>query len=542
MRVDLLWNGGIGTYVKAVAESDRDVSDSANDALRRDAPEIRARVIGEAGNLGVTQRGRVEYALGKGRINTDAVDNAGGVNLSDHEVNLKVLFAPLVRRGEMTMEERNVLLREVAQEVVDEVVLDNEVQSLRISLDERRSTGDIFSFGRCIKRLKELGILNPGQESLPFKRMLLERAVAGRGLSRPELAIVGSYVKMQVYEALLAGEPLPDHMAREFLDAYFPAQVSSSYQAAIADHMLRHEILCTVQTNRIVDYAGATLFHEMEERTGRPVVDIVCAYLAADVVTGASTLKASLREAEGRLPSEGLYRAFLEVEALVRDAVYWILTTLSGKDLHASDSADWDEMRRRFDAVDGAVMKTVVGRTSTRFKKAVRRLVSEGIPDNQAQEIFKRRIAMRAFPSVTRALEAGFNQEPAMAAYMALASYLRLDRLALSLEGHASGDEWEAVAMRSMADDFGRFHDELVHVTLKASAARTSRATLKNIQRGLGTSVLWKLSPELGGFLLENPTLVENRAGIVEAGRDDVPQLAKLLVLSQRLRKAMESQ
>jgi glutamate dehydrogenase len=541
MPVDLLWNGGIGTYVKAVSESDREVSDSANDALRRDAPEIRARVIGEGGNLGVTQRGRVEYALSRGRINTDAVDNAGGVNLSDHEVNLKVLFAPLIRRGEMTLEDRNALLREVAAEVVDDVVVDNEVLSLRISLDERRSRVDIFGFGRCIKGLKDAGILNLTQERLPFKRVLEERQAAHKGLTRPELAVVGSYVKMRVYRGLLAGDPLPESMARRFLDAYFPDKVASDHQDAIAEHMLRHEILCTVQTNQIVDYGGATLFHEMEERTGRPVVDIVRAYLGANAFTGADELKAALRREEGTVSAEGLYQAFLEVEQLVRDGVFWILSTLQAKELFACDGAHWETVKERFDELRKEMGDAIVGRASTRFRKAVRTLSSAGIAEEQAQEIFQRRVTMRALPAATRAVDVGFGLEHAARLYAGFASYFRLDRLARTLEGHASADPWEAVAIRSMADDFARSHDDLVVAALQAQEAREGEVIVRDIQRGLGASVLWKMSPALGAFLLENRAFVALREGMVDAGRDGIPQLAKLLVLSQRLHKALES-
>jgi glutamate dehydrogenase len=383
--------------------------------------------------------------------------------------------------------------------------------------------------------------LNPTQERLPFKRVLEERKAAHKGLTRPELAVVGSYVKMRVYRGLLAGEPLPESMARRFLDAYFPSKVASDHQDAIAEHMLRHEILCTVQTNQIVDYGGATLFHEMEERTGRPVVDIVRAYLGANAFTGAADMKAALRQEEGTLPAEALYQAFLEVEHLVRDGVFWILSTLPTKELFACEDAHWETVKERFDALRKEMGDAIVGRASTRFRKAVRTLSSAGIAEEQAQEIFQRRVTMRALPAATRAVDVGFGLEHAARLYAGFASYFRLDRLARTLEGHASADPWEAVAIRSMADDFARSHDDLVVAALQAQEAREGEVIVRDIQRGLGTSVLWKMSPALGAFLLENPAVVALREGMVDAGRDGSPQLAKLLVLAQRLHKALES-
>src|SRR5690625_2488985 len=269
MPVDLLWNGGIGTYVKASSESHADARDSAHDSVRLDGNELRARVVGEGGNLGFTQLGRIEYARNGGRINTDAIDNSGGVDLSDHEVNIKILLEAVVAEGRLTVDERNQLLEDMTDEAVGLVLQNNYSQSLALSLAEPRSARELNLFSSLQEYLAERGDLDPRVEHLPTARQLQELARNRQGYSRPELAILLAYVKMGLYRRLLETDfPEEPHFAHYLLD-YFPATLVERFREQTLNHSLRREITATQFTNRVVDLLGISFVHRLlrsEER------------------------------------------------------------------------------------------------------------------------------------------------------------------------------------------------------------------------------------------------------------------------------------
>ncbi|MFN2332737.1 MAG: NAD-glutamate dehydrogenase domain-containing protein, partial [Halomonas sp.] len=277
--VDLLWNGGIGTYVKATGERHGDVGDASNDAVRIDAPQLRARIVAEGGNLGLTQLARVEYARAGGRIHT--IDNSAGVDLSDHEVNLKLALRPLVATGELSLVQRDRVLREVTDEVCTMVLCDNAHQALALALAARRSRTDLLLFDSLIEYLTDRGQLDPQVEQLPNRRQIAERGRAGEGLTKPELAIVLAYVKMGLFRRLLE-TGLPDEpYFRSYLDGYFPVAVRERFEGAVRQHRLRREITATQMTNRVVDLLGITFVHRMIRDTGASPLEVVRAALIA---------------------------------------------------------------------------------------------------------------------------------------------------------------------------------------------------------------------------------------------------------------------
>jgi len=298
-EADLLWNGGIGTYVKATHESDRDAGDASNDAVRCDARDLRVRVVGEGGNLGFTQAGRVEFAQLGGRINSDAVDNSGGVDMSDHEVNLKILAADLMRRGEMTREQRDEVLLEIAEEVSDHVQANNHDHSLMISLDVSRSTENLDDFRVLLNDLEAAGRLDRGRHVLPDDGEMQARMRNKEGLLRPELTKVGPFVKMEVYEALLSDERFTVTDVDRSLVDYFPKAIRQRFGDAIRRHQLRREIAATVITNRLVDVLGVTHFSRIGRLTGRDVVEVAYASLIASELLDAWTLSKRLRDLPG---------------------------------------------------------------------------------------------------------------------------------------------------------------------------------------------------------------------------------------------------
>lgn len=350
-RVDLIWNGGIGTYVKSSWETHADVGDVSNDSLRVDAPEVRARVLGEGGNLGFTQWARVEYALRGGRCNTDAIDNAGGVNLSDHEVNLKILARPSLARGSLSLEERDALLEEVADAVTAGVLAANQDQSRALSLELLRAQRHLADFRDLMTHLQRRGALDRALEFLPDSEELKDRALAGQTLTRPELAVLLAYAKMDLKQEILASA-LPDDPALvTLLHAYFPAALLERVGAATLEaHPLRRQIIATVLTNRVVDLMGSTFAFRVA-RDGRVSPSaVVRAWFAAAEIAGLQDLAARIREMEPEVPASVEYAWWLDVEDSLERATRWIADPLSDAgrietivDLHRGSVAEVQE-------------------------------------------------------------------------------------------------------------------------------------------------------------------------------------------------------
>lgn len=266
--VDLLWLGGIGTFVKASTENDAQVGDRANDSVRVQGNELKARVVVEGGNLGFTQRGRIEYALTGGRINTDALDNSAGVDCSDHEVNLKILFEGLIQRQEMTLEDRNKLLESMTDDVASLVLMDNYWQNQAVALAYSKGVQLLEEHGRLMRTLESKGILDRALEALPTDDVLQQRKALKLGLTRPELCVLLAYSKIVLYHQLVASDLLADPLIERVLYKYFPRVVTEKFAQACANHPLKREIVATLVTNIIVNTLGPSFVNEVCELTG----------------------------------------------------------------------------------------------------------------------------------------------------------------------------------------------------------------------------------------------------------------------------------
>lgn len=323
--VDLLWLGGIGTYVRASSESDEDVGDRANDGVRMDAILLRAKVVGEGANLGFTQRARIEYALSGGRINTDAVDNSGGVDLSDHEVNLKILMALLRRRGVIaTDDERNLFLADLTEDVCRSVLANNYKQSLCLSLERERCLKDIEPFLELADRLENAGLLDRAAASFPVRKEIQARA--GQGLTRPELAVLMACAKLALKRSLLeAPEFLGADWTKDILAAYFPEAVRSRYAAYLGDHSLGREITATMICNTVINQAGAGFLVWTGELDTRLLVEAVGAYLAFDQIVEGDRWREGVYGLNGKVTTSRQYELHLELEDALAFLSRWAL-------------------------------------------------------------------------------------------------------------------------------------------------------------------------------------------------------------------------
>ncbi len=325
MQVDLLWFGGIGTYIRAASETDDQVGDRANDPIRITGSQVRARVIGEGANLGATQLGRIEAAREGVRVNTDAIDNSAGVNTSDVEVNIKIALADAVRSGKLDEEARNKLLAEMTDEVGELVLRNNYLQSLSLSLSQIRGSREIGFQRRLMQMLEHEGRLDRAVENLPDEGELTERALRGEGLTRPELAVLLAYAKLSLYDRLL-DSPVPDdpYLGRE-LQRYFPKVMQDRYGEEIENHRLRREIIATQLSNAIVNRGGPTVIARLVDETGADGATIAAAYAAVRESYDVGALNRAIDACDNKIPGELQLRLYGQVQDLTLNRIAWFI-------------------------------------------------------------------------------------------------------------------------------------------------------------------------------------------------------------------------
>jgi glutamate dehydrogenase len=339
--VELLWLGGIGTFARASSETDAQVGDRANDALRVTAREVRAKVLGEGANLGFTQRARVEYALHGGRCNTDAVDNSAGVDCSDHEVNIKILLRDAELGGRLTRERRNRLLEEMTDEVGELVLRDNYLQTQTITVTHQLGAHLADRVARFIRGLEKAGRLNRALEHLPDSDTLRQRERDKLGFTRPELAVLLAYAKIDLYDELLSSALPDDPCLAEELRRYFPRALRDRFADSIRAHRLRREITATVVTNDLVNRVGITFVHEVREKTGMPADAITRAYLAARDIFAMRELWREIEQLDNRVSATVQSAMLAECGRLVERATVWLLR-------HCGHPLDVDRTREEF--------------------------------------------------------------------------------------------------------------------------------------------------------------------------------------------------
>ncbi|MDE2272457.1 MAG: NAD-glutamate dehydrogenase [Xanthomonadaceae bacterium] len=323
--VDLLWNGGIGTYVKATSESNADVGDRANNALRINGGDLRCKVVGEGGNLGLTQKGRIEAAQRGVLLNTDFIDNSAGVDTSDHEVNIKILLNDAVQRGEMDIEARNALLHSMTGVVERLVLWDNYRQNVAISLMEHMSVGRLGSKAHFIRTLESRGQLDRQIESLPSDAELAERRTHHQGLTRPELSVLLSYSKIVLYQQLLDSDVPEDPFLSHELVRYFPQPLHEKFAAHMQRHRLKREIIATAVTNSIVNRMGATFVLRTQEDTGQTAAAVVKAYNAARQILHTRELWSGIDALDGKVSEAAQVDALMKLWSLLRHMSRWLL-------------------------------------------------------------------------------------------------------------------------------------------------------------------------------------------------------------------------
>ncbi len=449
-RVDLLFNGGIGTYVKAGDETNADVGDRSNDALRVDARELGCRVVGEGGNLGFTQRGRVEYALRGGRIYTDAVDNSAGVDCSDHEVNIKILLDAVVKNGDMTEKQRNNLLGEMTEEVAELVLRDNYQQTLAISKAATLAHPMVDVHARYIRALEQSGDLNRELEFLPSDEALAERRSNGTGLTAPELAILMSYSKITLYKKLLGSDVPEDPYLSSEMARYFPTPLRESFGEQIREHRLRRELTATHAANGLVNRGGPSFAFRLGEETGATAPDLTRAYTAAREIFDMRGLWEQIEALDNQIEAETQIRMFLDGRKLLERATRWLLRNRRPPlDISAAISYFSEGAAE----MSGRIHRFMLDGERETLERAAEKLVEAKVPPELARRAAGLGAMFSVLDIVDVASETGQSPETAAEVYFTLGDRLKLHWLRSHVEALPRDDRWRALARAALRDD-----------------------------------------------------------------------------------------
>ena len=429
--VDLLWNGGIGTYVKAAHETHADVGDKANDAVRVNGRDLRAKVVGEGGNLGFTQRGRVEYALDGGRVNTDAIDNAGGVNCSDHEVNIKVLLDSVVANGDMTAKQRNALLAEMTDAVAERVLRGSYTQTQALSLARAQAPAMLDVHDRFMRELESAGRLDRALEALPDTETVADRRTANQGLTQPELAVILAYSKITLYAALLDSDLPEDPALGAELERYFPSPLPERFGDEMAAHRLRREIVATRVTNDLVDRAGTTFVFRLGEDTGAAPADIARASIVARDVFRVRALWDDVEALDGQVAADVQYEMLLASRRMVERSARWLLRSRPRPLDIAAEVERYAEGAR---IVGDLLPDVLVESEQESWRERVAKLTEQGVPEALAGRVAAQGALFSALDIVEVAGATGHDLEEVARLHFLLGGKLHLhwlrDRIA----------------------------------------------------------------------------------------------------------------
>ena len=449
-HVDLFWNGGIGTYVKSTFESNSDVGDRSNDAVRIDARELNCKVIGEGGNLGVSQLGRVEFARRGGRLNTDFIDNSAGVNCSDVEVNLKILLNGAVRAREITRAARDRLLVQMTDEVAALVLRNNYLQSQAISTSEFQAKARLGEEAFVIRALERSGDLNRSLEFLPTDEEIAERRKAGEGLTRPELAINLSYGKIWLYRALIHSDVPEDPYLSAELARYFPVPVQKRFAARLKKHRLRREIIATAITNSLINRMGPVFPVRAQDDTGANPAAIARAYSIAREVFAVRDIWAQIEALDNRIPAAVQYTAMFQTTRLLRHMTYWLLE-------NRRDDLDIERAVSRYAAKVAELFRELPGVLSVteqaRLGVLRSQLIEQHVPEQLASRIASLEALHCALDLVDVAKASRLGMGYAAKAYFDLGERLGLTWIKEQIESLALEGHWQAVARGTLRDN-----------------------------------------------------------------------------------------
>jgi glutamate dehydrogenase len=451
-KADLLFFGGIGTYIRASNESDEAVGDRANDPIRIAGAEVACKVIGEGANLGATQRGRIEAALHGVRLNTDAIDNSAGVNTSDIEVNIKIALSPAMRSGALPIEDRNKLLVEMTDDVARLVLRNNYLQTLALSLVERKGMDELGFLQRLMQSLEVRDLLDRAVEFLPDDAMLMERRKRGEPLTRPELAVLLSYAKLTLYSDLLESEVPDDPYLAGELSRYFPKLLGEYFPDALTGHRLRREIIATQITNSMINRGGPALVVRMSDETGAAPPAVAAAFTAVRDSYDMLALNTEIDALDAKVPGKVQLALYAAVEELLLDRMVWFLRNI---DLSKGLKDIVEHYRGGVEAVRDALDTALSDDAAASRKSKFETFIGEGVPEALARRIADL-VPLAAAPDVVLVAERTGKPLPDIArTYFAVSAFFRIARIVDAAGSITVSDYFDRLAYDRALDSIG---------------------------------------------------------------------------------------
>ena len=449
-EADLLWFGGIGTYIKASTETHADCGDKANDGLRVDARELQVKVIGEGGNLGMTQRSRIEYASAGGLLNTDFIDNAGGVDCSDNEVNIKILLNGVVAAGDLTEKQRNSLLYDMTGDVAEHVLQHNYRQTQAISIANYEAVVRIEEYRRLMNSLELSGKLNRELEFLPSEEQMVERKSNGKGLTRPELAVLISYVKGDMKEALnqeaFTGD---DYVSRE-IHRVFPARLSKKFKKEIDKHQLHSEIVATQVANDMINHMGISFVARLHNSTGANPTAIAMAYLIARDVFKLDYWWESIENLDYKVSAATQIDMMTQLMSLMRRAVRWLIRNRRSE---LKVLSDIERFSKGVEQISSDLPKYLRGSVKERWAARHSALVDEGVPDDVAALVSGASFTYAALGIIEAHESSNASLERVAEVYYSIGDYLDLNWFAQQIDSLTPSTHWQALAREAFRED-----------------------------------------------------------------------------------------
>lgn len=448
--VDLLWNGGIGTYVKASSETHAQVGDKANDSLRVDANELRCKVIGEGGNLGITQLARVEFGLNGGACNSDFIDNAAGVDCSDHEVNIKILLNELIANGDLTEKQRNQLLEKMTDDVAELVLLNNYRQTQAISLAQYQVFQRMGEYRRLINALEAEGRLKRQLEFIPSDDELNERVSNTQALTRPELSTLLAYTKVKLKQTFINSSLHEDRYISQVLEEPFPPVLVKKYKKPLSDHRLRKEIIATQVANDIVNTMGITFVHRLTESTGASAETVAKAYIAARDIYQLPAFREEVEALDGKITHELQMELLSSMVRRVRRATRWILRNRRG---NIDVQNEIDQFKPLIEQISNALPGVLRGEARSEWDNEYQRLIELDIPEAVAKNIAMPSNLYSGLGMVAAATESGADAVNTAEVFFILSDKIQLHWFANQISNVEVNSFWQAMARESFMDD-----------------------------------------------------------------------------------------
>jgi glutamate dehydrogenase len=466
--VDLLWNGGIGTYVKSRGETHAEAGDKANDAIRVNGEDLRVKCVGEGGNLGLTQRGRIEYAANGGRLNTDFIDNSAGVDTSDHEVNIKILLDRVVVDGDLTSKQRNELLASMTDEVASLVLRDNYEQNLALANAAANASGLLHVHEDWMKKLERDGVLSRELEALPTSREVRRRLERGGSLTVPELSVLLAWTKIVLADELLASDLPDDPFLRTDLFAYFPTKMRQGYRAQMEAHPLRREIIVTQVVNDLVNGAGMTYWPRLAGETGATAAELVRANFVAREIFGSLELRQELASYDNKMSASVQTKMRIEMRTLVERASRWLVTNRRPP-IDSEGTVDFFGVTAR--KVMAELPTLMTGRELTAFEQRRDALVAASVPEDLATRVAVLPPSYMVLSVVETAAREEIDPLEVARVHFALGERLGLPLLVARILALPRDDRWQTMARAALRDDLHGVHAQLTSQVLAGTSS-----------------------------------------------------------------------